>query len=136
MNKTCHLYILMLCAVFLLLPITTLADDKENAAQEQADQVVAEVTSQEKRLLATWLHLLDSGEDTADIESSVLTYAPKVPADLARILQSTAGEGKSVSFMAVLWRTILAIGLAYLAVRALLAIFRKRLGPARPGCTI
>ena len=127
MNKTCHLYILMLCAVFLLLPITTLADDKENAAQEQADQVVAEVTSQEKRLLATWLHLLDSGEDTADIESSVLTYAPKVPADLARILQSTAGEGKSVSFMAVLWRTILAIGLAYLAVRALLAIFRKRL---------
>ena len=138
MNKTCHRCILMLCALFLLLPIATMADDKETAVQEQrildadkaaeqADEVVAEVSKQQKKLLATWLHLLDSGEDTDDIAASVLTYAPKVPADLARILQSTAGEGKSVSFLAVLWRTVLAIGLAYLAVRALLALFRKRL---------
>ena len=136
----------MLCALFLLLPIATMADDKETAVQEQrildadkaaeqADEVVAEVSKQQKKLLATWLHLLDSGEDTDDIAASVLTYAPKVPADLARILQSTAGEGKSVSFLAVLWRTVLAIGLAYLAVRALLALFRKRLaqfGQAAP----
>ncbi len=146
MNKTCHRCILMLCALFLLLPIATMADDKETAVQEQrildadkaaeqADEVVAEVSKQQKKLLATWLHLLDSGEDTDDIAASVLTYAPKVPADLARILQSTAGEGKSVSFLAVLWRTVLAIGLAYLAVRALLALFRKRLaqfGQAAP----
>lgn len=146
MNKTCHRYILMLCALFLLWPITVVADNTEKAPQgqnivdadkvaEQADDVVAEISAQKKRLFATWLHLLDSSEHTDDIDSSVLTYAPKVPADLARILRSTAGDGKSVSFMDVLWRTVLAIGLAYLAVRALLAVFQKRLaqfGQAAP----
>jgi small-conductance mechanosensitive channel len=136
----------MFCALFLFLPIATMADDKETTVQaqrivdtdkvaEQAYEVVAEASEQHKRLLTTWLHLLDSGEDTDDIAASVLTYAPKVPSDLARILQSTAGEGKSVSFLAVLWRTVLAIGLAYLAVKALLALFRKRLasfGQAAP----
>ncbi len=138
MKNISRLYILMLSAVLLLLPMIVVAESTETAGQEQsivdadkaaeqADEVVAEVLTEQKRFFSTWLHLLDSGEDTDAIEASVLTYAPKVPADLARILQSTAGEGKSVSFMAVLWRTVLAIGLAYLAVRALLALFRKRL---------
>ncbi len=146
MKNISRLYILMLSAVLLLLPMSVAAESTETAGQEQsivdadktaeqADEVVAEVLTEEKRFFSTWLHLLDSGEDTDDLHSSVLTYAPKVPADLARIIQSTAGEGPSVSFMAVLWRTVLAIGLAYLAVRALLALFRKRLtqfGQAEP----
>ncbi len=138
MKNISGLYILMLSAVLLLLPISVVAESTEAAEQEQsivdadkaaeqADEVVAEVSAQKKRFLVTWLHLLDSGGDTDDLDASVLTYAPQVPADLARILQSTAGEGKSVGFMAVLWRTVLAIGLAYLVVRALLALFRKRL---------
>ena len=36
-------------------------------------------------------------------------------------------EGKSVSFVGVLWRTVLSIGLAYLLVRVFLGILKKRL---------
>ena len=138
MKNISRLYILILSVLFLLTPISAVADTSENGAQEQsivdtekaaeqADEVVAELSSEKKRVFATWLHLLDSGEDADIGTSSVLTYAPQVPADLARILESTAGEGKSMSFMAVLWRTILAIGVAYLLVRVLLAVFGKRL---------
>jgi len=57
----------------------------------------------------------------------VLTFAPKVPADLVRVLRSTTVEGKSVSFMSVLWRTFLPIGIAYLLVKVVLGFYRKRL---------
>ncbi len=138
MNKTGHRCILLVCALFLFLPTATMADDKEtgvqeqriidtNKAAEQAHEVVAEVTAQHNRFLVTWLHLLDSADDAYASSAGVLTFAPKVPADLARVLRSTAVEGKSVSFISVLWRTILAIGVAYLLVRVVLAFYRKRL---------
>ncbi|NNK56708.1 MAG: mechanosensitive ion channel [Desulfofustis sp.] len=121
-----------------MLPLTLAAETAETTPQEhsvvdvqkaaeQADEAVAGLSTEKKKLLATWLHLLDSAEDTDESGASVLTYAPKVPADLAQILRSTADEGKSVSFMSVLWRTVFAIGLGYLLVRGLLGLLRKRL---------
>ena len=138
MKKTSHRFILILSALFLLMPVIVCAENSESSgsdqsivdvdkAAEQADDAVAELSVEKKKLLATWLHLLDSAEDADESSASVLTYAPNVPADLARVLKSTAVEGKSVSFMSVLWRTVLALGLAYLIVRALLAVYRKRL---------
>ena len=129
---------LILCALFLFLPLTVVADTSDNVPQEQSvineekaakqvEEAVAELSVEKKRVLATWLHLLDSAEDKGEGSSSVLTYAPQVPADLARILQSTGVEGKSVGFLGVLWRTVLAIGLGYLLVRGLLALLRARL---------
>ena len=137
MKKTSHRFILILSALFLLMPVIVCAENSESSgsdqsivdvdkAAEQADDAVAELSVEKKKLLATWLHLLDSAEDADESSASVLTYAPNVPADLARVLKSTAVEGKSVSFMSVLWRTVLALGLAYLLVRALLVIYRKR----------
>ncbi len=137
---------LILCALLLFSPLTVGADTSENVPQEQSvineekaakqvEDAVAELSAEKKRVLATWLHLLDSAEDTEEGSSSVLTYAPQVPADLARILQSTGVEGKSVNFLGVLWRTVLAIGLGYLLVRGLLGILRARLaqfGKAAP----
>jgi small-conductance mechanosensitive channel len=138
MKNTWCRYLLILSVLFLFLPLNVDAETVESTPQEQrlvdaqkaaeqADEAVTELSTEKKRLLASWLHLLDSAEDSDDSTASVLTYAPKVPADLARILQSTAAEGKSVSFMSVLWRTILAIGLGYLLVRAVLVILKKRL---------
>ena len=129
---------LILCALFLFLPLTVVADTSDNAPQEQSvineekaakqvEEAVAELSVEKKRILATWLHLLDSAEDKGEGSSSVLTYAPQVPADLARILQSTGVEGKSVGFLGVLWRAVLAIGLGYLLVRGLLGLLRERL---------
>lgn len=124
MKNISRLYILMLSAVLLLLPMIVVAESTETAGQEQsivdadkaaeqADEVVAEVLTEQKRFFSTWLHLLDSGEDTDAIEASVLTYAPKVPADLARILQSTAGEENlSASWRyygALFWPSVLLI---------------------------
>ena len=98
MNKTGHRCILLVCALFLFLPTATMADDKEtgvqeqriidtNKAAEQAHEVVAEVTAQHNRFLVTWLHLLDSADDAYASSAGVLTFAPKVPADLARVLR-------------------------------------------------
>ena len=138
MSKTFHWRILIVCALFLFSPIAAMADDKEtgvqeqsiidtNKATEQAHEVVAEASAQNKKFFVTWLHLLDSADDAYESSASVLTFAPKVPADLARVLRSTVVEGKSVSLMSVLWRTILAIGVAYLLIRVVLAFYRKRL---------
>ncbi len=129
---------LILCALFLFLPLTVVAATSDNVPQEQSvineekatkqvEEAVVELSAEKKRVLATWLHLLDSAEDKGGGSSSVLTYAPQVPADLARILQSTGVEGKSVGFLGVLWRTVLGIGLGYLLVRGLLALLRARL---------
>ena len=131
-------YLLILSVLVLMMPLTVAAETQEGTSQEQSivdddkaaeqvDEAIAELSAEKKRLLATWLHMLDDAEESEDGTSSVLTYAPNVPNDLARILQSTAVEGKSVSFMSVLWRTILSIGLAYLLVRILLGILTKRL---------
>ena len=138
MKKAWRRYLLILSVLVLLLPLRVVAETPEGASQEQSivdeekaaeqvDEAIAELSAEKKKLLATWLHLLDDGDESEDGTSSVLTYAPNVPADLARILQSTAVEGKSVSFLSVLWRTILSIGLAYLLVRAMLGILKKRL---------
>ena len=138
MKKAWRRYLLILSVLVLLLPLSVVAETPEGTSQEQSivdeekaaeqvDEAIAELSAEKKKLLATWLHLLDDGDESEDGTSSVLTYAPNVPADLARILQSTAVEGKSVSFLSVLWRTILSIGLAYLLVRAMLGILKKRL---------
>ncbi|HBH29833.1 MAG: mechanosensitive ion channel [Desulfofustis sp. PB-SRB1] len=138
MNKTFYWRNLVVCALFLFSPIAAMANEKEtgvqeqsiidtNKAAEQAHEVVAEASAQNKKFFVTWLHLLDSTDDAYASSASVLTFAPKVPADLARVLRSTVVEGKSVSFISVLWRTILAIGVAYLLIRSVLAFCRKRL---------
>ncbi|MEJ2136809.1 MAG: hypothetical protein P8X86_16385, partial [Desulfofustis sp.] len=75
---------LILCALLLLSPLTVGADKSENGPQEQrvineekaakqVEDAVAELSAEKKRVLATWLHLLDSAEDTEEGSSSVLT---------------------------------------------------------------
>ena len=109
MKNTWCRYLLIFSVLFLLLPLSIHAETAEGVppdqsivdaekAAEQVDEAVAELSAEKKRLLATWLHLLDDGQESEDGTSSVLTHAPQVPADLARILQSTAVQGKSVSF--------------------------------------
>ena len=101
MKKTSHRFILILSALFLLMPVIVCAENSESSgsdqsivdvdkAAEQADDAVAELSVEKKKLLATWLHLLDSAEDADESSASVLTYAPNVPADLARVLEFSA----------------------------------------------
>lgn len=130
-------YTLLILLLLLFIPMKVLAVSPEAAEQteapaesatvaEQVDETVAAVKEQREEILSTWLHMLDSESDLEGGESSVLTYAPQVPADLARVLESTGGK-EGVGFLGVLVRTIIAIGLGFFLAKAILKLAKKRL---------
>lgn len=131
-------YLLLLLILLLIVPITALAVTPETAdpaesnsepatVAEQVDEKVAAVEEQKEEILSTWLHMLDSESDMEGGESSVLTYAPQVPADLARVLEST-GDKKGVGFLGVLLRTIISVVLGFFLAKAIMKLAQKRLG--------
>lgn len=63
------------------------------------------------RFMSQWLHMLDSSKDGNIGESSVMAYAPQVPGDIMRAIQSTEKGGPG--FWSVLFRSILAIGVGF-----------------------
>ena len=118
--KTTLLHLLFLIHLILIaaLPTTAWAERAAEAngapRQEAASDSVSEVESietvlvqQESALMSKWLHMLDSGEITDDVDVSVLAYAPQVLKDLARVLASTADTKDKLGVWGVLdWSEI------------------------------
>jgi len=135
-----HLLFLIHLILIAALPISAWAESaaEANAApqQEAASNTVSEMESAEAAealvqkqgaLMSKWLHMLDSGEITDDVDLSVLAYAPQVPKDLARILESTADTKDKLGVWGVLGRVMLAIVLGFLIAFILKRIFHSRI---------
>ncbi len=134
---------LLRCLVFILLLVPALpawtAEKTDEAADpakeeviapevvEQAKEVIAELNPGQKKMLSLWLHMLDEGDDSEGSKSSVLSYGPQVPGDLARVFGSAGGEEGGAGFLGVLLRTFLALALGYLIVRVTEVFMRKNL---------
>jgi moderate conductance mechanosensitive channel len=124
--KSKHLFFPCLAVIFSLCLFTFTAYGETTAAgppaQEAMDKqysklMAPDIHSSAVRhpALSKWLHMLDQNE-LAEIESSsVMAFAPQVPGDLARILNSI-GEGKRPGFFHVLFLTIVSIGVGLLIV--------------------
>ncbi|MCG6931173.1 MAG: mechanosensitive ion channel [Desulfofustis sp.] len=101
------------------------------AGQSAADaEVAAEAAAPPPAIakpvpMARWLHLLDADKETSG--TSILSYAPQVTGEFARILESTSDGQKGMGFLGVLLRSLIAIGAGWLIVRGLLFILSKRL---------
>ena len=92
--------------------IPTLPEIKNNAARHPA--------------LDKWLHLYDKNEIEAIEEGSVIGFAPKVPADLARILISAGGEKGGAGLWYVFLVTIVSIGAGFLSGFGAKYLLKKR----------
>ena len=65
--------------------------------------------------LTKWLHMLDKEENAGADSISIMAYGPQVPGDLARVLTFAEIEKKTAGLLGVLFRTLVAIGLGFLA---------------------
>ena len=66
--------------------------------------------------MSKWLHMLDKQENGDADDISVMAYGSQVPGDLARVLTMADKEKKTAGLLGVLFRTLVAIGLGFLAV--------------------
>jgi len=66
--------------------------------------------------MSKWLHMHDNQESAGIDGISVMAYGPQVPGDLARVLTMADDEKKTAGLFGVLFRTLVAIGLGFLAV--------------------
>ncbi|BHH81945.1 mechanosensitive ion channel family protein [Desulforhopalus sp. 52FAK] len=80
-----------------------------------------------KRFLTSWLHMLDGGTEDKDAAASVLAFGPKVPGDIARVLNKTGGDTGFLGFLFVLVKAVVAIALGFLLSFFLKKMFGERL---------
>jgi len=76
----------------------------------------ASVPIAKDKFISKWLHMLDSKSDGDISESSVMAYAPQVPADLLKSIQAPDDRKGATGFWSVLFRCIISIGLGFLLV--------------------
>jgi len=122
--RTLVFFCLFLPVTLVMKPAHTAEQPVETASPAAAETVVDNPAR--AKVLAKWLHLLDTEKGDSSDGQSVLSYAPQVPDDLARIMGST-GEAGRVGFVGVLIRSLLAVVLGWVAVRALLIFYRKKI---------
>ena len=100
--------------------------------QSSGDESVVALSAKGQQVplsfLLRWLHMLDRPENAGIDNSSVMAFAPQVPGDLARIFMVTGATG-STGLLAILWRTVAAIGFAFLIVSGVRRIARKSIVP-------
>ena len=94
--------------------------DSESDQTDREDLTSSHQQEGDKFMLQ-WLHMLDSKEEGDVGDVSVLAYAPSVPGDLLKTIQSTGESSGTAKFWGVLFRSILAVGLGF----ALAFISRK-----------
>ncbi len=102
---------------------------KTDAENSDADLVPVSQLSEKQQLMfiSQWLHMLDSGKGDEISESSVMAYAPQVPADLLRSIQATGDSKGAPGFWSVLLRAIIAIALGFLFAFLFKRIVRSKL---------
>ena len=91
----------------------------QETAQKNTDSVSAQSSMQKDKTspaFTTWLHLLDHNENNERENSSVLAFAPKVPADLARVLTSIGGEQGAKGVLHAFLLVIISLALGRLIV--------------------
>lgn len=76
--------------------------------------------------LYKWLHLHDKNEIESIEEGSVIGFAAKVPADLARVLKSAGGEKGGAGLWYVFLATIVSIGAGFLSGFGAKYLLKKR----------
>ena len=89
--------------------------------------VLADVSAPRNRFLVSWLHMLDGGKQDGSEATSVLAFGPKVPGDLARVLNVAGGDKGFWGVVLVLFKAVLAIALGFLLSFAIKKVFRSRL---------
>ena len=119
---------LAICLLFL--PLTSYGE-ATSAAEASPDEALVieaeELPGTRGPFMSKWLHMLDKQEN-GDVDNiSVMAYGPQVPGDLALVLTMADEDEKTAGLFGVLFRTIVAIGLGFLAV----FIFNRF---ARKGC--
>lgn len=124
---------LFLAVILTVQPMTAAessTDTQDNAISTEAadlqDAIVPEIIVDNAVLMEQWLHMLDTGKDESGDHTGVLSYAPQVPEDLARILKSTGDGTQGAGFLNVLLRSLIAIAIGWIFVKGLLLIFKKR----------
>jgi len=108
------------------------AEDSQGAERaaktvEEAKAAVADLSTENKKILTQWLHMLDRDGDGDIGDAGVLAYAPQLPHDLAKIFESSAAGEQKVGFSGVLLRTIVAIVFGYAVVWLIQLFLRKKL---------
>ncbi|MBT8333660.1 MAG: mechanosensitive ion channel, partial [Deltaproteobacteria bacterium] len=122
--------LLCLAICLLFLPLASYGDTSSNspanvsqtatAAEANSDAALVSEAEQLSRtrepFMSKWLHMLDKQENGDADSISVMAYGPQVPGDLARVLAMADKDKKTAGLFGVLFRTIVAIGLGFLAV--------------------
>ncbi|MFW2367417.1 MAG: mechanosensitive ion channel family protein [Desulforhopalus sp.] len=101
-----------------------------NALEQKRHQQVAGVPSimdAEQSAMSQWLHMLDKKQSAKDANSSVLAFAPEFPGDLARAFNSIGHQENKSGFWGVLFRSMIAIGLGFLAAYIVSRTARNRI---------
>ncbi|TKB12398.1 mechanosensitive ion channel family protein [Desulforhopalus sp. IMCC35007] len=127
----------VLCLV-MVLPIVSFGVGGEgqvellsNQPVENGAAVEPETIVPRKRFLSKWLHLLDGEEEGELHKSSVLAFAPKVPGDLARVINIAGGEKGFRGVFLVLIKVFAALVLGGLVNYLLKKMFKVRLQAVR-----
>lgn len=134
MNRKC---ITTWCIVLSLWLLPVLSYGATSVGEEQAPaeielietetSVLTDVAPPRKRFLVSWLHMLDGGKQDGSESSSVLAFGPKVPGDIARVLNVAGGDRGFWGVVLVLFKVVLSIVLGFLLSFAIKKIFRSRL---------
>lgn len=96
-------------------------------AAETEMVLVDDASVSKKRFLVSWLHMLDGSSREGLEGSSVLAFIPRLPGDLASVLNKTGGDKGFVGVALVLLKTVFAIALGWLFSFGMGKRFRVRL---------
>jgi moderate conductance mechanosensitive channel len=134
MNRKCVTTCLIILSLWFLPMLSYGAasvEEEQTPAQieliETETSVLTEVAPPRKRFLVSWLHMLDGGKQDGSEASGVLAFGPKVPGDLARVLNVAGGSQGFWGVLLVLFKVVLAIALGFLLSFAIRKVFRSRL---------
>jgi small-conductance mechanosensitive channel len=127
----------ILLAWLLLTPIFVHAADNEGTDKaEQTKELIetpgktntpADNTTSARPFLSKWLHMLDSGDNDIEKESSVLAYGPQVPGDIVKSLNTAGGNKGALAIVWILLKSGISIAVGLLAIFLLKKTIQARL---------